>query len=124
MVAFLSHINDPSAGATFATMLLLLPFLIMVFYSFNRLVSIQRLRFRERWQLDGLPRKWFASEHQLDPAGSFQATVFCTLKWLFSTPSWARSDRGAHLWITLFRVFTVIWNVGALAVWLTAIRVG
>ena len=89
----------------------LLPIGFFIFYSFNRLVAIERTRFRDAWFNDGRPRRWFGSK----ATGEFHAMVECTFKWLFVTPLWARHDRESRHWITAFRAATLVWNVGLLA---------
>ncbi len=89
----------------------LLPFPVIAFLAFNRLVTIQHTRYRDAWFSDGRPRKLLRPRAN----GEFDATVMCFWKWLTTTPDWVRGDGDASRAIVVLRSATVVWNVGALA---------
>ena len=79
--------------------------------AFDRLVQLEYRNHREQWEQDGKP--W----NGLTPppgASAFDGRAWqrCSLTWLFSTPSWTRSDSVATRLLWLYRGLGIVFNFG------------
>ncbi len=100
---------------------LLVPILLVSFWTFDQLVRLEYRSHRANWESDGKPHGFFfvpaeckAMGGLIVSFGSSFAFHRCVFGWLFSTPHWVKEDARARRLLLWMRVTVFIWNVGVL----------
>jgi len=107
---------EQSAKLTLIALPLLLFALFTAYSTFNRLVRIERERFREQWIDDRRPAEWNWRLFISHPRGDGLATLSSMGVLLFYSPEWVRSDVQASRLLSRYRLSALVWNIG-LIVW-------
>lgn len=107
----------------------LTPFLLVSFVSFSSLVRPEFTDHKSEWIADGGPQGFFWKPPYAGPWRTMRSAYASNVllwKWLFVTPTWARSDERARRLLRRFRVGVATWNLGmaggVVAVFLGALR--
>jgi hypothetical protein len=97
-----------------APLLLLLPFAILGFKSFNELIHVLETSHADAWEASGRPSPVgfiLNSGKQIRPENVI-ASFFSVLQWIVKTPVWTQTDDRAQTLLRRLRICAVIWNVG------------
>ncbi len=100
------------------TLAILLPFLFASLLAFTRLVEWEYANHRTEWERDGRPTAPFFRSPVSgwwNTLRSGFATNVVSLKWLFVTPSWIRTDARALQLLRRLRICAAVWNFGIIA---------
>jgi len=100
---------------------LLVPVLLVAFWTFDQLVRLEYHSYRMNWEADGKPYGFFFVPAECKARGglivSFRSSFAshrCAFGWLFSTPQWVKDDAKAKRLLLWMRVTVIVWNVGIL----------
>jgi hypothetical protein len=94
--------------------------LLWALFTVSRLIQHEYLFHREAWESDGRPIGYMWRPPEASWFRSQFAFHRCALAWPLSTPDWILGDTAAEVLLSRLRWLVLIWNIGAILLFLWA----
>jgi len=99
----------------FLLVLLLLPFLIGAFITFNQIIKVQYKENKNEWEASGRPCGFFWKPKEIKWPQGYIARNRLAFIWLFKTPDWIKNNDRIKKDLSRLRLLVLIWNLGIIA---------